>query len=247
MELWQLLLLVLGGALCGVINALSGGGSFITLPLLLWFGLPPQIANASNRVAILLQSAAGVGEYHRHRVMPWRQVPGLAAVSIAGSLLGAYAAARIEEGLFRHLAALLFAVMAATIFVDPKRWTRAESAGRVTPALYPIFLVIGVYGGFLQAGAGVLQLGALVLLGGFDVVRANALKFGLATCFTAAALLVFWRAGQVLWLPGLALAAGSTVGGVLGARLVIAKGARWVRVFVVLAALAAIIKLLMGD
>jgi len=247
MELWQLLLLAVGGVLCGVINALSGGGSFITLPLLLWFGLPPQVANATNRVAILLQAAAGAGEYHRHGVMPWRRLPALAAVSIAGSLLGAYAAAHLDEGLFRRLAALFFALMAATVFVDARRWGREGSAGRVPLHLYPIFLVIGVYGGFLQAGVGVLQLAVLVLLGGFDVVRANALKFGLAVCFTAAALFVFWRAGQVQWVPGLALAAGSTVGGVLGARLVIAKGARWVRVFVVLAALAAIAKLLAGG
>jgi uncharacterized membrane protein YfcA len=238
---------VIGGVLCGIINALSGGGSFITLPLLLWFGLPPQIANATNRVAILLQSVAGTVTYHRHRVLVWRHLPALAIPSVLGSFLGAYVAAYLDEGLFRKIAAVLFAAMVATVFIDAKRWARENAVGRIPLYLYPIFFLIGVYGGFLQAGAGVLQIGALVLIAGYDVVRGNALKFALAACFTAAALLVFWRAGQVWWLPGLALAVGSMAGGVIGAHLVIRKGASWVRAFVILAAIAAIVKLLVGD
>jgi len=227
-------------------NALAGGGSFVTLPLLLFIGLPAQIANATNRVAIVLQCAAGTATYHRHRVLLWRHVPALAIPMVLGSLLGAYLASHLDESVFRKLAAVLFAVMAATVFVDPKRWAREETVGRIRPHLYPLFFLLGVYGGFLQAGIGVLLISTFVLAGGYDVVRGNALKFALATIFTAFALVVFAHAGHVQWVTGLALAVGTIAGGIVGARLVILKGAPWVRVFVVVAAAAAIVKLLAG-
>jgi uncharacterized protein len=238
--------LLVGGFLCGVINALSGGGSFVTLPLLLWAGLPPQVANASNRVAIVLQCAAGTATYHRHRVVPWRDVPLLAATMVAGSIPGAYLASHVSEGAFSKAAAVLFGLMAATVFVDPKRWAPPLAVARIPAWMYPISFLLGVYGGFLHAGVGTLQIAALVLLARYDVVRGNALKFAVAFFFSLAALVVFARAGQVRWVPGIALAAGSIVGGIVGARLVIAKGVRWVRVVVVVMSLSAIVELLFG-
>jgi uncharacterized membrane protein YfcA len=228
-------------------NALAGGGSFVTLPLLLFIGLPPQIANATNRVAIVLQCVAGTATYHRHKVLPWRHVPALAVPLILGAILGAYLASHIDESVFRKVAAVLFAAMATTVFVDPKRWERERSIGRIRPHLYPLFFVLGIYGGFLQAGIGVLLISTFVLAGGYDVIHGNALKFALAMVFTTFALVVFAQAGHVQWLTGLALALGTIAGGIVGARLVIQKGAPWVRVFVVIAAVAAIFKLLAGQ
>jgi uncharacterized membrane protein YfcA len=106
---------------------------------------------------------------------------------------------------------------------------------------------MGIYGGFLQAGLGTLLITVFVLAGGYDVVRGNALKFAVALVFTLAALMVFAGAGQVQWGTGLVLAVGTIAGGVVGARLVIAKGARWVRVVVALSAVAAIVKLLLSG
>ena len=107
-----------------------------------------------------------------------------------------------------------------------------------------IFFFIGIYGGFLQAGVGVLMITTLVLTARYDVVSGNALKFGVALSFTAAALLLFAQAGLVRWLPGLVLAAGTITGGIVGAKLVMLKGAGWVRGLVLLAAGAAVYKLL---
>ena len=244
MQVGHILALFAGGIACGIINALAGGGSFLTLPILLWTGLPPQVANASNRVAIVLQCAAGTATYHRHRLVPWREVPLMAATMVAGSVLGAYLAAHLDETVFRRAAAILFALMAATVFIDAKRWARAAPAPRVPAYMYPISFVLGIYGGFLHAGIGTLQIATLVLLGHYDVVRGNALKFAVAFFFSLAALILFIGAGQVRWAPGIALGVGSTVGGILGARLVIAKGTTWVRAVVILSAIAAIVKLL---
>lgn len=247
MELWQWPVLIAGGFLCGIINALAGGGSFVTLPLLLMIGLPPQIANATNRVAITLQTLAGVATYHHHGVRPWRHLPRIAAAAVPGALLGAYLAVHIDKEVFRHVAAALFLLMIVTIFIDPKKWARENAQGRIRPIFYPIFFLLGLYGGFLQAGVGTLILGTLVLLGGYDVVSGNALKFSLALVWTAVSLALFAGFGQVQWIPGLCLALGTILGGIVGAKLVIARGTRWVRYVVVASAIGAIIKLLFGG
>jgi uncharacterized membrane protein YfcA len=247
LDLLYLPALLIGGFLCGIINALAGGGSFITLPLLMLAGLPPQVANATNRVAITLQCAAGVATYHASGVRPWRHLPALAIPTALGSVLGAYLAAHLDEELFRKAAAVLFVLMIFTVFVDPRRWSRERSMGRIRPLFYPLFFLMGIYGGFLQAGLGVLLISSFVLIGGYDVVNGNALKFSLALVFTLVALILFAGAGQVRWLPGLVLAIGTVTGGIVGARLVIHKGAKWVRIFVVLGAAAAVVKLLSGN
>ncbi len=244
MELWHLPLLIGGGILCGIINALAGGGSFVTLPLLLFLGLPPQIANATNRVAIALQCAAGTATYHRHKVLLWRHLPALAVPMVLGSLLGSYLAASVDESVFRKAAAVLFLFMIATVFVDAKKWAKKKGVGKISPKYYPVYFLMGIYGGFIQAGLGTLLISMFVVVGGYDVVRGNALKFALAFLFTLAALIMFAGMGQVQWLTGLSLAIGTMTGGIIGARLVIAKGSRWVRWVVVASALAAIVKLL---
>ncbi len=244
MPLWQIPALMAGGVLCGIINALSGGGSFVTLPLLLMIGLPPQVANATNRIAIALQCASGVATYHKRGVRPWREVLPLSIPMSVGSFLGAYLAAHVDEDLFRKAAAVLFLIMIATIFVDTKRWQRPPGSGHVKPLLYPLFFLLGIYGGFLQAGQGTILIALLVLGGGYDVVRGNALKFFLTLVFIVVSLVVYADAGQIRWIPGLVLAAGSMLGGHIGARLVMAKGSKLVQIFVVLSAIAAIVKLL---
>ena len=247
MELWQLPILIAGGFLCGIINALAGGGSFVTLPLLMMIGLPPQIANATNRVAIMLQTMAGVATYHHHGVRPWKHLPRIAVPAVLGALLGAYLAAHLDEAIFRRVAAVLFVIMIATVFIDPKKWARENTMGRIKPALYPVFFLLGAYGGFLQAGVGTLLIGTFVLLGGYDVVNGNALKFSLALVWTAVSLTIFAGFGQVQWIPGLCLALGTILGGIVGAKLVIAKGSRWVRYVVIASAIGAILKLLFGG
>lgn len=247
MELWHLPLLFLGGLACGIINALAGGGSFVTLPLLLWMGLPPQVANATNRVAILLQTGAGIATYHRHGVRPWRKLPKVVVPTALGALLGAWLAANLDPDHFRRVMALLFLLMASTVFFKTDRWTNPSGEERFKPYHYGVFFFLGIYGGFLQAGLGILLTGMFVLVAGFDVVRGNAMKFGLAFVFTGVSLLLFSQAGLVRWGTGLALAAGTITGGVIGAKLVIARGAAWVRVFVAASALAAVAKLLLEN
>ncbi len=248
MDAWLVIVLVAGGFVGGFANAHAGGGSFVTFPLLMLAGLPPQVANATNRIAIILQCAAGSATYHRHGVLPWRQVPPLLAPSILGAVVGTLLASHLDEGLFRKVSAILLVLVAFSVFVDTKRWTR-ESApdARIRPVFYPVVFLLGVYGGFLQIGIGTFLLGFFVFAGGYDVVRGNALKFGLVPFYQIVALAIFAAAGNVDWLVGVTLAAGNVLGGIVGAHTVVKKGAAWVRVVVVLSAVAAVLKLLFAD
>jgi uncharacterized membrane protein YfcA len=242
-----IVLLMFGGLAAGVINAFAGGGSFITFPLLLLAGLPPQTANATNRVAIVLQCVSGSVTYQRHGVLQLRHLPGILIPVLLGTVPGALLASHLSEDLFRKLSAGLLAAMVLTVFIDSKRWTReSPEGGRIRLWQAPLWFLLGIYGGFLQIGIGTLILGLLVLGGGFDVVRGNALKFAMAAVYNSVALFLFARSGQVHWGAGLILAVGTMTGGALGAHLVVRRGARWVRYVVVVSAAAAVAKLLLS-
>ena len=237
-------LLIAGGFVGGIGNALSGGGSFLTFPILMWLGLPPQVANATNRIAIILQCIGGTAAYHRAGVMPYRALLRTALPMVAGAIPGALLAARIDEGEFRAVSAVLLALMIVSLFVDPQKWTRISQGGHVGPRHIPGLVLLGVYGGFLQVGIGTLVLGFLVLFAGFDVVRGNALKFGQAIVYNAFALALFAGFGQVDWIAGVVLGIGTIIGGTVGASLVVRSGARWVRWAVVASAILGVIELL---
>jgi uncharacterized membrane protein YfcA len=164
---------------------------------------------------------------------------------VAGAIPGALLAARIDEGEFRAVSAVLLALMIVSLFVDPKKWTRISAEdGHVGARHIPGLVLLGVYGGFLQVGIGTLVLGFLVLFAGFDVVRGNALKFGQAIVYNAFALALFAGFGQVDWIAGVVLGIGTIIGGTVGASLVVRSGARWVRWAVVASAILGVIELL---
>jgi uncharacterized membrane protein YfcA len=238
------LLLGLAGFGCGFVNTLAGGGSLLTFPLLLWMGLSPQVANGTNRIGILLQCVAAILSYHRAGVFPWRGMVPLLASALAGALAGALGAATLHEPIFRRIAAIMLLGAAATVFVNSKRWSeRRPDPSAVRPWHHAAVFLMAAYGGFLQIGLGIVLLAFLVLAAGFDVVRGNALKSGLVLVFQLVALVVFTRADQIDWPKGLVLAVGSAIGGAVGAHTVMRAGTHWIRLAIVLAALAGVVKL----
>ncbi len=244
-----LLPIVLGvaGFGAGVVNALAGGGSFLTFPLLLWLGVPPQVANATNRIAITAQCIAGTATYARHGVVHWRKLAPLYLPACAGAFIGAQLASNLDETIFRRVTAVVLLAVAASVFIDTKRWTEVRpEGGHVRPLHYPLVFAMGIYGGFLQVGIGTLMLTFFVMLGGFDVVRGNAMKFGLVAGYQILALVIFTRASQIDWVLGGMLTIGTILGGIVGANIVVQSGTRWVRWVVIVAALAGVAKLLLG-
>lgn len=231
MDYLQILLLVAVGVVAGIINILAGGGSLLTLPVLIFLGLPPQVANGTNRIAIFAQNTVALNSFRRGGKLPLKLALICTPSALVGSYFGARIAINVSDELFRQiLGGVLIFVMLVMMFDPAKRFKYQEkSLGAVRIAVLVVsFFCIGIYGGFIQAGVGFLIISAL-LAHGLDLVRINAVKVFVVLFFTGIALAVFIKHGQVNFQLGLALAVGNSIGGWLGARLAITKGHGFIR------------------
>ena len=233
--------------MAGFINTLAGSGSLITLPLLIFLGLPANVANGTNRVAILLQNIVAVSSFRKEKRLDFKRGLLLAIPAVPGALIGARIAVNLNEETMRHVIGWLMVVMLVVILVNPKKWLKENSVAsenRLSVKSFLIFFGIGIYGGFIQAGVGIFLLAGLVLGSGLDLVRANAVKLLIVLCFTIFALSIFVYHEQVLWSVGLVLAVGNMSGAWVATKMAVKRGVGFVRgvlVFVVM--LAAVILL----
>ncbi|MDB4654094.1 sulfite exporter TauE/SafE family protein [bacterium] len=239
------LLLVGAGFTAGVVNSIAGGGSFLTLPALMLFGLDPKLANGTNRLAVLFSSASAVATFQRHGHLDKSMVLRVGVPTLLGVPVGSLLAVHLSTDAFRGVFGILFLVMAGVILLDPKRLT-GEQLGTETSfwKLSPVFVIIGIYVGFMQAGMGILLLVAMSWLQSGDLIASNAVKNSVGFIVTLAATLVFIAYGLVAWVPGLVMAFGNVIGGVVGARLAIKKGNRLVFSFLVVVMVCTGVKML---
>jgi uncharacterized membrane protein YfcA len=220
--------LIIVGFVAAVINVIAGGGSFLTLPLLIFLGLPASIANGTNRVGVLAQNISAVLGFHRHQVLPVRWAVGVSVPAVAGAALGVWAALNVPDVAFRRILSVV--MLAMTLGTLLHRSLRGAPRSEPTPpshwTMIAGFFVTGLYGGFLQAGVGFLAL-AVTTLAGLDMVRGNAVKVFTIMLLTLFSLAVFAGTGHVDWRAGAALALGNLVGGVVGVRVAVFKGHKW--------------------
>jgi uncharacterized membrane protein YfcA len=242
-------ILFVAGCVAGALNVVAGGGSFLTLPVLIFLGLPATVANGTNRVAILLQNAGAVWSFNRHRIVEWTWLRTAALPAVLGAIVGTWIAVRIDDALFQRLLATLMILFAVVTIWNPGGGRRAAAQTEAKRAAAPAgvgfslaFFGVGVYGGFVQAGIGFVIL-AVATLAGLDLVRGNALKVLVVLVFTPVALALFAAAGKVDWATGLVLGGGNFVGGLIGVRLTVARGHAWVRRVVIAVIILFAIKL----
>lgn len=237
-------LLFVAGLIAGALNVVAGGGSFLTLPLLIFLGLPAGIANATNRVGVLVQNLAAIWSFDRDGVLDRRALLWAALPATLGSALGTTLALYISDEGFETILAGAMIVISLLSFWTPPRLLAEASEGRKQAFLAVSFFFIGIYGGFLQAGVGFLLLAATSLVA-IDLVRGNAIKVLAAFCFTGLSVLIFAWQGKIDWMMGLALGAGNLLGGLYGARLAVAKGHGWLKVVVSVTVILFALKLLL--
>ena len=244
MDLLTLALIFGGGILAGVINTVAGGGSIISLPLLIFAGLPATVANGTNRVAIVLQGVGAMAGFKKHGYTIGGEAWLLLIPTSIGALLGARLAVGLDEVTMRRVIGGVLVIMLVPLL---RKGRGQESEGPVspptTPWVWPVYLLIGAYGGFLQVGVGFMYLAFLVGVHNLDLVRANLLKIFFVLVYSVLVLGVFVLEDQVALGPGLVLAAGMAWGGWLGARLAVEKGERWIRVVLVVTILLSAVKL----
>ncbi|RLD67367.1 MAG: sulfite exporter TauE/SafE family protein [Bacteroidetes bacterium] len=239
MEWYEILITIGIGLIAGFINTLAGSGSLLTLPLLMFMGLPANVANGTNRIAILLQNVVGVSSFKQQKVFTYKEGIWLAIPAIIGSILGAILAVDLDEELMEKFIGGLLVFMFFFILYKPERWLKGKAEIKSKPGISQIiiFFFIGIYGGFIQAGVGFFLLAGLVLGAGFDLVKANAIKVFIVLLYTVFALAIFMMNDQVNYVIGFVLAIGNMSGAYIASRLAVKKGTGFIRI-ILLATLA---------
>lgn len=232
MDLPHILLLAGAGVLGGAANAIAGGGTFFTFPALLAVGVPPVAANASNSLAIWPGHALALFSYGeelgRHRA----NLPRLMAAAVAGGTTGGWLMVHSSDRYFMQAVPwlLLFATLAFAFKDAMLSWSRrrfAASHGRAGMPAVLLTFVLGVYGGYFNAGLGIMLLATLTLAGIDDIHELNGVKNLLATGITTVSLFLLVASGVIAWGPALATLAGAVIGGLLGGRLARRIPKRW--------------------
>lgn len=263
MDLLHIPLVLLIGTIAGFINTLAGGGSLLTLPFLIFMGLPPSVANGTNRVAIFIQCGNAIYAFRKKGISNFKFTITLAIAALIGAFFGARIAIDINEQLFNKiLAAIMLLVLAFILFKptqknhdltpSPSR-SLAPSLPR-SPAPSPskyilqiiIFFLIGIYGGFIQAGVGFLIIFALSFLTNFDLIRINAIKVFVVFVYTIIALGTFILNDKINWPIGLTLAVGTSLGAWLAAHYGVKMGEKWLKGVLTITVITFAIKLLLG-
>jgi len=246
-SIWQILIVIVVGIVGGFFNTLAGGGSLLTVPALIFVGLPATVANGTNRVAILVNSATAVAGFKQHGVADFKFSLGLSAPAVVGAIVGAWLAAGMPDTSFEKVLAAVMLLAVGLILWNPtRRWQegRAVLSPRRRLLAMIAFFFVGVYGGFIQAAVGFIIIATLVLITGLDLVQTNSHKMFVVGVYTLAALATFALSGKVNWGIGLILAVGNGIGGWIGSQLAVLGGERWVRVVLAVAVVAMAAKLL---
>ena len=227
MELIDAALVVGAGLVAGIVNAMAGGGSLLTVALLnVFVGLPGLVANGTNRVGVLVQNASSVASYRKEGVRGFRKAVPVLVPVIAGSLLGSLLVSSVTDETFERIFGILMVPLLFLSLRSPKNVGSQINWHPVTTAV--IFFGIGLYGGAFQAGVGLLIVVALSR-SGLDLVNANAVKVVVILVLTTIAVPVFIVRGQVDWGFAVVLAIGFAAGGWIGARVAVRGGEKIIK------------------
>jgi uncharacterized membrane protein YfcA len=251
MEEWyHYVLLIAVGFAVGFINTIAGGGSLLSLPVLIFLGLPPSVANGTNRVAIVFQTALATAGFKSKQVstFPFNLYLGISA--LFGAIIGAYIAVDIKGETFNKILAIVMILVVLIIIFKPR--IRLEALQEHTTGKYLwisviAFFFFGIYGGFINAGLGFIMILFLHYVTQMSLVRANATKVAVVFIYTLSALVVFILNDKVDWKVGLILAIGNGTGAWLASRVSVKKGDGFIKTFLVVMVVIMAVKLWFFD
>ncbi len=244
---WYLYPAIIGiGVIAGFLNTLAGGGSALSLPMLIFTGLPANIANGTNRIAILLQTLVATTRFKKDKVLDVKGNLYLIIPAVIGAIPGAFLAVNLNEALMKIVIGCVLLIMLVIVLFKPDLWIKSR-AGLITSKSQWInvivFFCIGAYGGFIQVGIGFFLLSGLVLINGMNLLKSNTLKVLIVLLYTPFALIVFILNKQVDYTIGLTLAIGNMAGAWLGAKYAVKLGPKFIRYILIACLILATAKL----
>ncbi len=228
----EIIILIVAGVFTGFINTLAGGGSIISLSVLMFLGLPPSVANGTNRIGIAVQTITAVASFKKQKVLDHRKALILAIPAVFGSVVGANIAIDINDKIFETAFAIVMIFMLFFILFKPQKYLYGRKElidKKISVWQIIIFFFIGIYGGFIQVGIGYYLLASIILGAGYDLVKANAIKVLIALFITIIALTIFIINGEIRWMYGIIMSVGMMAGALIASKLAVKKGVNFVR------------------
>lgn len=246
MHWWIYVIVIFVGIFVGFVNTVAASGSLITLPLLMFLGLDANTANGTNRLALFMQTLSATSSFRQKKVFKINEGLHYGIPATIGAIGGAFIAVETKPQILNYIIAGLLVGMLILLLFNPTRWIKPPEKINTKPNFWKflLFLVIGVYAGFLHAGVGFLWLASLVLGAGYDLVKANAVKSFIIMLYMPITFIIFAFNGQVNYFLGLALGAGSIVGARLAVITSIKKGSPFIRIILLIAIFISAIKLI---
>ncbi|WP_107928847.1 sulfite exporter TauE/SafE family protein [Neisseria animaloris] len=250
LTLWHYAAIAVLGILASIINILAGGGSNLILPLLMAFGVPPDIANASNRVGIFFQSLTGIRGFRNAGASPTHDLRGILLPMIFGGLVGSVLASVLPNQILKPALLVCILGVATLTFLKPQLLLPPQNVQERkvsdTRGAAVLLFAVGIYGGFVQASTAFILLPVLAGVLHYNLLRANALKLVCTLAFTIVALAVFIVQRQIWWDVGLVLAVGNAIGSMIGVKIALKLSPNTLRtilfVMTVVAVVAAFLK-----
>lgn len=245
----DLFYLVLIGFIAGAINTLAGGGSLLTLPMLIFLGLPPTVANGTNRIAILIQNIFGTAGYKSKGISAYPYSLYLGISALLGAIIGAQIAVDIKGALFNKILAVVMLLVVIFIVAQPKKIKNLPErlTGKYLWLGIIVFFFIGIYGGFIQAGTGFLILMALTSINHMGLIKSNSAKTLVVLIYSISALATFAYYDKVNWTYGLSLALGGATGAWFASRWSVKKGDNLIKIFLIIVVIFMAVKLWFFD
>lgn len=244
--MWEYPLLILAGFIAGFMNTMAGGGSLLTLPLLIFLGLPAAVANGTNRIAIFTSTFSATAGFKSKGVSNFPFNIYLGVSGLIGALIGARIAIEIKGELFNKILAVIMILVVLLIIFKPKI-NYSDALERLTGKhLYismTAFFFIGIYGGFINAGIGFVIMLFLHYYNRLNLVKVNATKVVIVLIYTTGALITFALADKVNWTYGIFLATGNFIGGWTSSRWSVKKGENTIKTFLIIMVVLMSIKL----
>ncbi len=246
MSTTDIIIILAAGLFAGIVNSIAGGGSLLTLPVLIFLGLPPSIANGTNRLSILLGNLSAISGYRSKGffVFPYGLWLGLSAT--IGAIIGAKISIDIKGELFNHILAVVMILVALNIVFNPFKKFASASENMSKKNQWKgvvAFFFVGLYGGFIQAGVGFIIIATLTAINGFDLVKTNSLKVLVVFIYTIAAFSMFVLEDRVNWEMGLILAAGNMTGAWITSRWSVGKGDKIIKPILLVMVIVMAVKL----
>lgn len=234
--------LILIGSIAGFVNNIAGGGSLLTLPILIFMGLPPVVANGTNRIAILAGALSGSKKFKAKGYFEIKESLYFGIPAVIGAIIGSKIAVNLSDEKFNKFLGLVMIVMLFIIIFQPHKKIKSMNNKNILLGSF-LFFLVGIYGGVIQAGVGFLIITTLVLVTDYSLVKINSIKLLIVLIYTIPALFIFISSGNMDISKGVVLALGNSIGAYLGSGFQIKNGDRIVKLILTISILFMSLKL----